>query len=270
MASAFELYYNDNNGYPDGQGGKPLGLTPAYIGLLPAAPAPDGNCTGYFNTYWYTPEGTKTVVKGKTVYSSYQMTFCLGSATGAYQAGIGQLSPSGIKDNITCPSSNPANCAKAGSATDQNAQIEQQATDFVNKLDFGAEVKADVDYTDYGKTQTLTAPTGAFDVLKVMQDAQGKSADAKRIADVRQLATAMELYFNDFNSYPPNLAALASKYIGVVPTAPTPAGGSCPEADNTYTYKYISPTGYQLTFCLGNITGGYAAGKHTLTQAGIQ
>ncbi|MDR3642957.1 MAG: hypothetical protein P4L74_05020 [Candidatus Doudnabacteria bacterium] len=270
MAAALELYRNDHNGYPDGQGGKPLDLTPNYIGLLPTAPASEGTCADYYNTYWYTPEGTKAVVNGKTVYSSYQMTFCLGSNSGGYVAGIGELSPSGIKDNIACPSSNPVNCSRAAVQSDQSAQIEQQAVDYVNKLNFGATITADVTYTDYGKTQTLTAPAGAFDVIRQLMDAQTKSGDAKRLADIRQMSSALELYFNDANSYPSNLQALAPKYIGVVPIAPEPAAGACSEQNNAYDYKLLKPGDYQVTFCLGQDTGGYNAGAHTLTQTGIQ
>jgi hypothetical protein len=270
MASGFELYYNDHNGYPDGLSGKPLDMVPTYLDQVPVAPEAGGNCTDYFNNYWYTPTGTKSVYKGKTVYSSYTLTFCLGSDTGGYKAGIAKLSPSGIQDNITCPSSNQANCSKNGSGSDPNAGVEKQVTEFINKLDFSAQVSADVNYTDYGKTQTLTAPTGAFDVLQVLNEARSKSRDAKRIADVRQLASAMELYFNDFNSYPSDLPALVPKYIGMLPVAPTPADGTCSSAQNTYTYKFVSADSYQLTFCLGQTTGGYPAGIHTLSQSGIQ
>ena len=84
-----------------------------------------------------------------------------------------------------------------------------------------------------------------------------------------QLANSLELYFNDNNSYPNSLSALTPKYVSVVPTAPT-ASGDCSEQDNAYTYTELSSNNYQLTFCLGQAAGSYSAGKHTLTQAGIQ
>lgn len=39
-------------------------------------------------------------------------------------------------------------------------------------------------------------------VLLALNSARAKSRDAKRIADVRQLASALELYFNDVSAYP--------------------------------------------------------------------
>ena len=134
-------------------------------------------------------------------------------------------------------------------------------------------------------------------VLLALNGARAKSRDAKRIADVRQLASAMELYFNDKNSYPTNgqaftaatgyiinaangLSSLVPTYIGILPVAPTPADGTCTAAfsnniANDYQY-YGTVLGvnlsnvYTISFCLGAATGGYSAGEHDLTPAGIQ
>lgn len=114
-------------------------------------------------------------------------------------------------------------------------------------------------------------------VLLALNSARAKARDAKRLADVRQLATAFELYFNDNSAYIVQAAAgaipagYAPNYVGAIPTAPTPADGTCTAAQNTYTYT--SPAGgatYTLTFCLGAATGGFAAGVHTASQTGIQ
>nr|MCU0680131.1 prepilin-type N-terminal cleavage/methylation domain-containing protein [Planctomycetota bacterium] len=37
-----------------------------------------------------------------------------------------------------------------------------------------------------------------------LQSAREKARDAKRIADIKQLRTALELYYNDANGYPPS------------------------------------------------------------------
>lgn len=109
-------------------------------------------------------------------------------------------------------------------------------------------------------------------VLLALNSARQKSRDAKRVADVRQIVSAMELYYNDANSYPGALASLvSSNYLGALPSAPTPVDGSCVATQNTYTYASVgSGTGYTLTFCLGATTGGLSAGTHTASQAGIQ
>lgn len=123
-------------------------------------------------------------------------------------------------------------------------------------------------------------------VLLALNSARQKSRDAKRLADVRQLASALELYFNDKNGYPTNSATLAllsgtsaptlsPNYIGTIPTAPKPQDGNCAATGaNSNEYWYAGGTGsgasYTLTFCIGADTGGYSAGQHTLTPAGIQ
>ncbi len=125
-------------------------------------------------------------------------------------------------------------------------------------------------------------------VLLALNSARAKSRDAKRLADVRQLASAFELYFNDKSSYPTQgfttptvmttalmtTAGLVPSYIGMIPAAPTPQDGDCLAANNSYTYTG-GTNYYTLTFCLGQTTGGYTcvagtACGHTLTPAGIQ
>jgi prepilin-type N-terminal cleavage/methylation domain-containing protein len=128
-------------------------------------------------------------------------------------------------------------------------------------------------------------------VLLALNSARSKSRDAKRLADIRQFASAMELYFNDQNTYPTTATAgllvpgqilgypnITPTYIGLIPSAPSPQDGTCTGAvngGNAY-YMYANNnganlvTGYTITFCLGAVTGGYSAGPHTLTPAGIQ
>ena len=117
-------------------------------------------------------------------------------------------------------------------------------------------------------------------VLVSLNSARAKSRDAKRLADVRQVMTAAELFFNDNNSYPdddatgltpvmtdgsPAFNTLLSQW----PTTPLPADGTCTTAENTYTYvgqasdcstgDLVDPSCYALTFCLGAPTGGLGA-----------
>lgn len=122
-------------------------------------------------------------------------------------------------------------------------------------------------------------------VLVSLNSARQKSRDAKRVADIRQIMTALELFYNDNNKYPlpatastagPSLADGTSPYLWsslmpTWPTAPTPAETGCSTAQNTYTYTQMGAgTGYSLTFCVGAVTGGLSAGSHTASAAGIQ
>lgn len=141
-------------------------------------------------------------------------------------------------------------------------------------------------------------------VLLALNGARQKSRDATRLADVRQLASAFELFFNDAGAYPTGAAGYIGTaktdtsvdvlgvsgltattangtfnftpgYIGTIPVAPTPfdnaSGATCTAANNAFQYVTNNTgTTYTLSFCLGNVTGGYAAGVRTLTPGGIQ
>ena len=116
----------------------------------------------------------------------------------------------------------------------------------------------------------MIAVIGLFSsvVLLALNSARAKARDAKRIADVRELASSLELYYNDYSHYPESLDKLPPKYIGILPTAPTPPDGNCTADDNEYKYIFIN-TDYKLSFCLGENTGGYSAGIHYFTSKGI-
>ncbi len=109
-------------------------------------------------------------------------------------------------------------------------------------------------------------------VLLALNSARQKSRDAKRLADVRQLASAFELFFNDNNDYPQSMASLIPTYITVMPTYPSPYDGC---AITSYTAQYTVPSTpastYQLLFCVSAATGCLTtAGTHTLSQSGMQ
>ena len=133
-------------------------------------------------------------------------------------------------------------------------------------------------------------------VLVALNNARQKSRDAKRIADMNQIAKALELYFSDNNTYPtssvgrnfsalvnnPSLwgqPAISPKYIATLPSAPVPSDGNCGAQGATgngvndyYVYPATQSTtnAYTITFCLGQQTGGLPAGAHTLTQSGFR
>lgn len=112
-------------------------------------------------------------------------------------------------------------------------------------------------------------------VLLALNGARAKSRDAKRIADVRQMASAFELFYNEYFSYPTNASMLylTPTFIGAIPGNPSPNDGTCATTNpNGYVYTPSSTNAsvYALSFCLGNKTGTYNAGPHTLTQSGVQ
>lgn len=122
-------------------------------------------------------------------------------------------------------------------------------------------------------------------VLLALNSARSKSRDAKRLADMRQMSTALELFYNDMGGYPTTTARLEPAYVGKLPTAPTPpdnaASTTTCNANNAYTYvpggsTYNGTDGtsvhssYEYRFCLGAQTGGYSAGLRTASPEGIK
>ncbi|MFA5159875.1 MAG: FISUMP domain-containing protein [Candidatus Omnitrophota bacterium] len=114
-----------------------------------------------------------------------------------------------------------------------------------------------------------------------LNNARAKARDAKRVADIKQVQTALELFFNDNNRYPTaaefNSGSLFSTsslgtttYMAAIPNTPGPADGNCDAQYDQYIYS-ASDNGatYNLSFCLGGATGSLAAGGSCATVAGF-
>ena len=136
-----------------------------------------------------------------------------------------------------------------------------------------------------------------------LNSARGKARDAKRISDIRQIQTALELFYNNQTTpaYPLALAELAPATISALPVPPTPNDGTCtgtdPQSLTTYVYSGFqtqaitapvvagtlgitatAPTvtctagacpSYVLTTCVGAATGGLTAGVVYGTPTGL-
>ncbi len=106
-------------------------------------------------------------------------------------------------------------------------------------------------------------------VLVSMSSARQKSRDARRLADIKQIQTSLELSFSDYNAYPTtaqNLSSLVTNgYMGAVPD-PLP-GGTC--TATTYDYTSATTSTYVITFCLEGPSGGFASGSHTASEKGL-
>ncbi len=123
----------------------------------------------------------------------------------------------------------------------------------------------------------VIAIIGLLSTLAVvaLNNARMKSRDAKRVSDIKQIQTALELYYNDVNAYPSSLGtSIASggvTYMSTVPTNPAPVNDGTCAAGNIYTYVSADPySTYTLQYCLGGVTGGVSAGIHTAYPGGIQ
>jgi prepilin-type N-terminal cleavage/methylation domain-containing protein len=117
-------------------------------------------------------------------------------------------------------------------------------------------------------------------VMTSLNSARVKSRDARRLADVRQIMTSLEIYYSDNGSYPAedvnnhpdaSLGGPAfSTYLATYPSYPVPVGPA-PCDDNTdYIYTLVSASEYIIDFCLEGASGGFDPGEHSATQAGLQ
>ena len=134
----------------------------------------------------------------------------------------------------------------------------------------------------------VIAIIGLLSTLSILSlnTARARARDAKRIADVKQIQTALEMYYNDVGSYPLTASITAGSpisssngvYMMAVPTAPTPIDGTaCVTASTTAIYNYNSTTTtgvsstYSIAYCLGaavnDVTGNAV---HYATPAGIR
>ncbi len=110
-----------------------------------------------------------------------------------------------------------------------------------------------------------------------------KARDARRVADIKQIQNALEIYYSDAGSYPATIAdklgtntalvltsngwkaaAEGTVYLNV-PKDPQSVG------EFVYTYSAAAPTkDYSIVFKLESGSGSFKDGLHTATSSGIQ
>jgi len=129
-----------------------------------------------------------------------------------------------------------------------------------------------------------------------LNNARARARDARRISDIKQVQTALELYYLDNQEYPDtptdgdfdgdleglcisdngtkgiDTSCSGDVYMRVTPSNPQPRGdGDC--GNTPYKYTAVtednSNTSYYITYCLGSETGDVPAGTQTATPAGL-
>jgi prepilin-type N-terminal cleavage/methylation domain-containing protein len=152
----------------------------------------------------------------------------------------------------------------------------------------------------------VIAIIGLLSTLAVvsLNNAREKSRDAKRVSDIRQIQTGLELYYADRNGYPvvptggiilggstakvlsfgggtgsgAAFAALgggtAPIYLGNIPANPEPGGANyvynSKETNGTTNCTTHPCPSYAITFNLQGQTGQLAPGNRTASPSGIQ
>jgi len=126
-----------------------------------------------------------------------------------------------------------------------------------------------------------------------LNNARARARDARRISDIKQIQTALELYFLDNNDYPAGAAlhlgsagdaaclsdtgfadacGTETTYMGVVPLNPAPYDDNdCIDDTSAYIYDYddVAGASYHITYCIGGPIGQLAEDEHTATPAGM-
>ncbi|HNX11238.1 MAG TPA: FISUMP domain-containing protein [bacterium] len=114
-----------------------------------------------------------------------------------------------------------------------------------------------------------------------LNTARAKSRDAKRVADIKQISTALELFFNDMGRYPTALefasgsiystsSGATTTYLANIPVAPATPDGDCTASSNTYSYTSVNNgEKYTLNFCLGGQVSSLTSGATCGTSMGL-
>ncbi|MCD4762250.1 prepilin-type N-terminal cleavage/methylation domain-containing protein [bacterium] len=130
----------------------------------------------------------------------------------------------------------------------------------------------------------VIAIIGLLSTLAVvsLNNARIKARDARRLSDIKQTMTALEMYFTDNNDYPTGNTATAfgsletGGFMAAVPDNPTPNGlqytfQAC-QSDGTVCGIAIADgqrSSYTMTYTLEGGVADIVAGNHCATPAGI-
>jgi len=101
-----------------------------------------------------------------------------------------------------------------------------------------------------------------------LSSARAKSRDARRLSDIKQIQTALEMYLDDAGTYPASLTTGAPlSYGGMVFLASIPGD---PLGDAQYLYTQTDGgDNYTLGFTLETKAADYEAGNYQLTPNGV-
>ncbi len=101
-------------------------------------------------------------------------------------------------------------------------------------------------------------------LLLQLGTARAKARDAKRVADINQVRSALELYFDDNATYPQStdMSGLAPKYLVKVPLDPLTVGCAVTAYTGAgcYGYAYNGTTKYQIWATLEQANKGAFSG----------
>lgn len=159
--------------------------------------------------------------------------------------------------------------------------------DFKITQEVGLELAFDFKLSEFDQAHSINVPDDAKTIKEIMESSPAymsskiRANDAARLADVKMMQTALELYYNDENTYPSSLSfekenrgvfssSSGAVYMTKLPLNPEYVGSSQCPVGFQYSYTVAKDLeGYDLEYCLEGSAGGISAGKHIATPAGI-
>lgn len=142
---------------------------------------------------------------------------------------------------------------------------------------FKSEFEGNIDYSNFEGNIEIKKPEDSKSVVQFIEDnvlpglmdARRKSRDAKRIADVKQLQTALEMYFTENDRYPENLDDLSPAFMYEIPESPEYEKVNCASSSEyQYTAK-LEGMSYGIEYCLEGDTSIVKSGLNIATEVGI-
>jgi type II secretory pathway pseudopilin PulG len=116
-------------------------------------------------------------------------------------------------------------------------------------------------------------------VISAVNGGRLKSRDARRVADIKQMQTALELYFSDEQLYPqtwvanqPLVSVDNHMFMDKRPSNPKPWDeGACGGRGGDYVYTALGnpATNYTISYCLGKNVDAVAAGQQTVSSLNV-
>lgn len=143
-----------------------------------------------------------------------------------------------------------------------------------------------LNYSNFNEPVKIETPREAKSIIQMIEETRKKAEAAKTISDIRQIQTALGMYYNDNNHYP--FPPLGGSRLGIDAACLDVKGFKNQSANckNSYVYSFLpkhpnSPLedyfyylcdekNYIIEFNLNTDNGSYKAGKHYATPADIK
>lgn len=157
IQSALEKYKSLNGGFPVGsKNGTPENLVPEHLSVWPTEPSPSDKCSDFYNSYWYTPEGTAYLNKEKKswVYPKYSLTFCLPEKLGKFEAGIGIATQDKLITTTVCQNGRP-NCYK----NEAKVTSGSESGNYFSGIPFSANLNFEQEFSSFNPPAGVEVPT---------------------------------------------------------------------------------------------------------------